>query len=535
MPLRLRTIRLTVVLLSVVLAAGAAFSASALGAPTPLAIAVGHTNTIVRPTLDPSRAATKTIGSAGGTLTTIAADGTTFTLTLPRNALTGDEQVTMTPLLSLSGGGVQLLAGVQIAPDGLRLLEPAMLDIAPAKTAPANQQVAFGYKDNGSQFGLVPLALQSSVEIPLIGLGGAGLARANSGQLAGLEAHPPSDVESAFLAQLAAPLYQLRRHRSTSAARQEVLGTLSGYYDGFVKTTLGAPGSSLTAWARATTRSAGWEEEVQVLGYARRFAKDEKLVKAKVFEKALRKRWNIVTRTCRGGGAKVGNLQKALQLGRVAQIRRTGSLLGGSAQITAGIAGCAEIAAQATLGNTSSNWQSGLAVNQLTQIAAIVATGPAALVLQARTGDNEFAFLSAHIPISERMTSWTLSPMYSQCAKPTFVGFTADPNQLYAEFYATLAVAPDLFVGSKAPATRVTLQVFGADLANWSTTCPQPDAFSQSPGAVAGLTAVTTTSPINLSSSKPAVKFQGSANILSGGAISGFANENGSVAVRFPK
>jgi hypothetical protein len=395
--------------------------------------------------------------------------------------------------------------------------------------------VAFAYQTGGKQFGLVPLASGRSIQIPLINLGGVGLGRANGGQLAGRVSHPPSDPESAFLTQVAAASYQVRRHHTPAAARRAILGTLAGYYVSFVKSTLRAPGSSITAWARAVTRSAGWENTVQALGDQRRFRKDEKLIKTKVFQQALRKRWRIVTNSCRSGRGKLGNLQKALQLGRVAQIRGTGSLLGGTTLIDTGIDGCAQLGGQATLGATTSNWQAGQAATRLSQVGGIVSTSATPLAFHSRTGDNEFGFLSAQAPISERLTSWTLSPMYPQCSKPTFVDFTSDPTQLYAGFFAALTVAPDLFVAAKAPPARIKVTVFGADLADWSTTCPEPVTFSQAPGAMAGLTAVTTFSPVNLDMSKTTVKFQGSADILSGNTITGFANENGSVSVRFPK
>jgi hypothetical protein len=533
-PLRLRIVRLLVALLAM-LCAGTAAEAKRAAGRKPLPIAVGHGSVIVTPTFDFSRAVSATIGSAGGTLTTVTADGSAITLTLPRNALAGDEQVTMVPLLKLSGGGVRLLAGVQLGPDGLRLLQPGKLDIKPALSARRSQQVAFGYQGKGSQFGLVPLALGRGIEIPLVRLGGAGLAQANGGQLSGRESHPPSDIEGAFQSQLAAPLYKLRRHRASAADHQVVLGTLAGYFDTYVKPTLRAPGSSLRAWTRAATRSAGWLEEVQVLGFGRNFAKDKRLVRDKVFTKSLRKRWRTLTRACAGGATGVGNAQKALRLARVAQIRRTSSQLGGSAAITAGIVSCGQLAAQATLNQTGTNWQSGQAADFLSQVGAVVATGPSPLVLQGRSGTNAFTFASAHVPISERLTTWTLSPMFSQCAKPSFAGFTTDPNQLFAAFFATLRISADLFVGARPPDSRITVSAFGADMVNWSTTCPQPVAFSQAPGAMSTLGSVTGISPVQLSSSKTTVKFQGSANILSGPTVIGFGNTNGSVTVRFPR
>jgi hypothetical protein len=508
----------------------AAASAAAKAPP----IMVGHQNVVVTPTLDPSRAVAATIGSAGGTLTTLMANGTTVTLTVPRNALAGDEQVTMSPLMRLSGSGVRLLAGVQLGPDGLRLLEPAKLDITPAQASPRTQQVAFGYQGKGSQFGLIPLAVGSGIEIPLVRLGGAGLARANPRQQAAREAHPPSDIDAAFQAQLAAPVARIRRHQSGTTARQQVMGTLAGYFATYVKPTLRKPGSSLNAWTHATTRSTLWENEVQSLGFARSFAKDERAVRDQVFKKALRKRWQTLTHGCARGATGIGNVQKALRLARVAQIRRTGSQLGGSGAITRGIVSCGQLAAQATLNSTATNWQSSPSSDLLSQIATIATTGAAPLVVQGRSGTNALTFASGHVPVSERITSWTLNPTQTQCTKPTFVSLTPDPNQLYAAFSAMLRVPADLFVGAATPSSGIALTVSGADAANWSTTCPQPLAFSQAPGAMATLATVTGLSPVQFNSSKTTVKFQGSADILSGKMVLGFGNANGSVRIRFP-
>jgi hypothetical protein len=302
-----------------------------------------------------------------------------------------------------------------------------------------------------------------------------------------------------------------------------------------VKPTLRRPGSSLAAWTRATTRSTLWENEVQVLGLARSFARNERAVRDQVFKKALRKRWQTLTHSCAAGATGVGNVQKALRLARVAQIRRTGSQLGGSAAITGGIVSCGQLAAQATLNSTATNWQTSPSSNILSQIATIATTGAAPLVVQGRSGTNALTFASGHAPVSERITSWTLNPTQTQCTKPTFVSLTPDPNQLYAAFSATLGVPADLFVGAATPSSGIALAMSGADAANWSTTCPQPLAFSQAPGAMATLTAVTGLSPVQLSSSKTTVKFQGSSDILSGRMVLGFGNANGSVTVRFPR
>lgn len=85
-------------------------------------------------TTDDTRATTAEVpAEAGGTVTATGADGTSFTLTVPPNALEGDTAITLTPVTSVAGlpyaGG--LSGGVTIAPADLEFLLPATLAITP--------------------------------------------------------------------------------------------------------------------------------------------------------------------------------------------------------------------------------------------------------------------------------------------------------------------------------------------------------------------------------------------------------------------
>src|SRR5262245_11670811 len=66
------------------------------------------TTTIAGPgvviSVDHTRAATKTFPPGGGTLTATGANGTVYTLTIPPNALLVETAITMTPIVSVSGG-----------------------------------------------------------------------------------------------------------------------------------------------------------------------------------------------------------------------------------------------------------------------------------------------------------------------------------------------------------------------------------------------------------------------------------------------
>jgi hypothetical protein len=132
----------------------------------PLAAAEGSTTPstanplTIAVTPDTALAVTQTIPAEGGVLSVTAPNGTHFTLAIPANALLSEEEIVMTPLKSASGlplsGG--LVAGVQLAPEGLRLMRPATLAIEGAPDIdPQLQAIGFGYHGNGSEFHLRPL------------------------------------------------------------------------------------------------------------------------------------------------------------------------------------------------------------------------------------------------------------------------------------------------------------------------------------------------------------------------------------------
>ena len=110
------------------------FAAPALQIP----ISPVGTPSTVKPILDTTRTASADISTNGGSLSVTDAKGNKFTLTIPQGALMDRETITMTAITSASGiSGPGLTAGVQLSPDGLALLQPALLKIDLAATAPA--------------------------------------------------------------------------------------------------------------------------------------------------------------------------------------------------------------------------------------------------------------------------------------------------------------------------------------------------------------------------------------------------------------
>ena len=144
---------------------------------------------------DTARAAKQTILTTGGVLTATSADGTVFTLTLPKDALLSDQEITMTPLayidsLPLSGGFV---AGVQLEPEGLRLYSPATLTIALPNPIQPQFETSFAYHGAGESFHLYPLEIDPrQISFNLLHFSGYGLGSGTADDRAALNARPPA-------------------------------------------------------------------------------------------------------------------------------------------------------------------------------------------------------------------------------------------------------------------------------------------------------------------------------------------------------
>ena len=111
----------------------------------------------------PSRAVTGTISAArGGTLALTAPGGIRIVVKIPRGALLADTTVRVTPitrfrLAPVHGGFV---AGVQLAPEGLKLLKPGSVEFRPRKGLRPARRFFLGSQGNGGDVHLVPPAFR---------------------------------------------------------------------------------------------------------------------------------------------------------------------------------------------------------------------------------------------------------------------------------------------------------------------------------------------------------------------------------------
>ena len=231
----------------------------------------------VKLAFDSTNAASATIGEEGGVVSTSGADGSYFSLEIPKGALRRREKITMIPVsrvdgLPLEQGGA--VASVQLEPEGLRFDKPVKLTIEPAQPVPVKEQVGFAWITQGTDTHLYPAAGDSlAMEMQLLHFSGYGFGKA-----------PPSDpgrihllYASAHMARLEAKLAQ-----ATHAAREkELLGeepdgnlgetfraVMDEYYDAIVKPTMKIAETDEKMAECAIRFYVDWQRSVELLGLA---------------------------------------------------------------------------------------------------------------------------------------------------------------------------------------------------------------------------------------------------------------------------
>jgi hypothetical protein len=127
------------------------------------------------------RAASALIGTEGGSLTATAADGSTYRLDIPADALAAPTVITLTPAAAsgLPIGGGSTLAGLQLEPNGMVFANPVRLTITPATAVALDRQILVQWPNDGTGVGFAaPDPAQSGLQILLMHFSGVGLLRA---------------------------------------------------------------------------------------------------------------------------------------------------------------------------------------------------------------------------------------------------------------------------------------------------------------------------------------------------------------------
>src|SRR5215207_6112111 len=132
----------------------------------------------VKVQLDNKKTATGKITPAGGSLSLASADGSTFRLEIPPNALEKETEITMTAVKTIDGAPLDknTPTAVQLEPSGLFFNEVVTLTIVPAKEIPVKEQIIFGYEGDGKDYHLALVDPKSKdIKIKLMEFSGAGV------------------------------------------------------------------------------------------------------------------------------------------------------------------------------------------------------------------------------------------------------------------------------------------------------------------------------------------------------------------------
>lgn len=212
------------------------------------ALAGQLTATVLAPRLvvESARAVTLRIGVEGGGIEAQNLAGVRFRLDVPAGAVATPTDITVTPVGSMENSPFEsLLGAVQLAPDGLVLLEPATLRIELPVSAPAVGLVGVHLTHDGSGFGYTMAERAGNVvTVPVPHFSGAGAASIDPDD-------PPVQTNTtaetnAFNAMIDEVL---AAHLEGRAVNDLVFGVaLSDWYDAEIKPGLEAAESSTPAF-----------------------------------------------------------------------------------------------------------------------------------------------------------------------------------------------------------------------------------------------------------------------------------------------
>jgi hypothetical protein len=183
--------------------------------------------------LETATAVTQSIGPSGGTLTTTAADGTVYTLSVPAKALRALTSITLSPIASIEDlpPGASLAGGAHLTPEGQRFDVPVTLEILLANS-PSRTAVPFSYAGELLQRHRYPARVAGrSIDFEIVHFSGYAVLSAVLGDALGYFPAPSERGDRALQELVDAGLVGLEPAARDSARRS----ALQGWLDDFIK------------------------------------------------------------------------------------------------------------------------------------------------------------------------------------------------------------------------------------------------------------------------------------------------------------
>jgi hypothetical protein len=220
--------------------------------------------------LDTDKTVEAVIPVEGGTLSATGADGTLYTLEIPSDALLNETTISLTPVTSVSDmpfGGEQTYA-VQLGPEGLFLNNFAILTITPAEEIPLNEQIVFGYQEEGKDLILAAPVLDSSeIKIQVLHFSGSGVTKGLLADIEPVRQRLGGAVERRLENALNEALIRSKQEGGEVEAVVEAFTkTWREYEEQVIKPRLAAAGESCAAGRLALQTVLGHERQKELLG-----------------------------------------------------------------------------------------------------------------------------------------------------------------------------------------------------------------------------------------------------------------------------
>ena len=160
----------------------------------------------ISPQLEEASKVTEVIGAAGGSVIMTDSNGLLYTLDIPPLVLPEEMEISMTPVMEIPDlrFADSFHVGVQFEPEGLLMVEPAILTVTPPAGTPVGDLLAFGWEGEGESVYLEPIpGFGGQLQFPITHFSGTGVGEGDAESADDLILYD-DDLSREYLARMAA-------------------------------------------------------------------------------------------------------------------------------------------------------------------------------------------------------------------------------------------------------------------------------------------------------------------------------------------
>ncbi len=236
---------------------------------------------------------------SGGVLSTTAADGTVFTLTIPPDALVIDTLIRMTPVATLEGmpfGSQPLL--VDLEPEGLQLYAYATLTITSAELVPVDQQIFVSISGATNELTLaLPVVDSAEIQLLIDHFSAHGFTKGMLADIEPVRERLGGSAERRLQSKAAEILGRERQTQllggESSDWIEELDGLMNEYQKQVIEPRVAAAGQSCAAARLAIQTVLGFDRQRQLLGLGSDESYREILTREDLYEVCVKEEYEI--------------------------------------------------------------------------------------------------------------------------------------------------------------------------------------------------------------------------------------------------